>query len=51
MQTVAIPHTDIVVPRLSYGCMRIAGSWDPAKITAENRADGRKAVHAAFEAG
>jgi predicted oxidoreductase len=31
--------------------MRIAGSWDPAKITTENRASGRKAVHAAFEAG
>ena len=31
--------------------MRISGSWDPAKITEENRAAGRKAVHAAFEAG
>ena len=51
MLTVAIPHTDLVVPRLSYGCMRIAGSWDPAKITAQNRADGCAAVHAAFEAG
>lgn len=51
MQTVAIPHTDFIVPRLAYGCMRIAGSWDPAKITAENRAAGRCAVHAAFEAG
>lgn len=51
MQTVKIAHTDIVVPRLSYGCMRIAGSWDPEKITSENRAAGRAAVHAAFEAG
>ncbi len=51
VQTVAIPHTDLVVPRLAYGCMRISGSWDPAKITAEDRAKGRIAVHAAFEAG
>ena len=51
MQTVAIPHTDLIVPRLAYGCMRIAGGWDPERITPEDRAHGRAAVHAAFEAG
>lgn len=37
--------------RLGYGCWRIAGSWDPAEVTAESRAAGRKAVIAAYEAG
>lgn len=37
--------------RLAYGCWRLAGTWDPAEITAESEERGRKAVHAAFEAG
>jgi predicted oxidoreductase len=31
--------------------MRISGGWDPGKVTAEDRARGRKAVLAAWEAG
>lgn len=37
--------------RLSYGCMRIAGTWDPKAFTPEMDAKGRDAVIAAYEAG
>lgn len=37
--------------RLAYGCWRVAGSWDPAKVTAESRAAGHRAIMAAYEAG
>ncbi len=37
--------------RLSYGCMRIAGTWDPKAFTPEMDAKGQEAVIAAYEAG
>ncbi len=37
--------------RLAYGCWRVAGTWDPAEITADLRAAGRQAILTAFEAG
>lgn len=43
--------SDLSVGRLSYGCMRITGAWNPADITPEKRAAGKQAVLAAYEAG
>ncbi len=37
--------------RLAYGCWRVAGTWNPAEVTPETRAAGRKAIIAAYEAG
>ncbi len=37
--------------RLAYGCWRVAGTWNPAEVTAESRAAGRRAILAAYEAG
>lgn len=37
--------------RLSYGCMRIAGTWNPAEVDADKEAKGEAAVIAAYEAG
>jgi len=51
MQTQTIGKSDLTSTRLAYGCMRIAGGWDPAQVTAEDRARGRRAVIAAWEAG
>jgi predicted oxidoreductase len=51
MKTQPIGRSDIVSTRMSYGCMRISFGWDPGKVTAEQRANGRKAVIAAWEAG
>jgi predicted oxidoreductase len=51
MKTLRIGKSDLVSTRLAYGCMRIAGGWDPAKVSADDRARGRRAVIAAWEAG
>lgn len=39
------------VSRLAYGCWRVAGTWDPGKVTPARMAAGRKAILAAVEAG
>lgn len=36
---------------MSYGCMRISGTWNPAEVTAEHRKAGKAALLAAYEAG
>jgi predicted oxidoreductase len=46
-----IGTSDLVCGRLSYGCMRIAGTWDPKAISPEMWARGEAAVVAAYEAG
>lgn len=51
MQTVPLGVSSLLSSRLAYGCWRLAGTWDPAEITPESEARGRKAVLAAFEAG
>lgn len=37
--------------RLAYGCWRVAGTWNPAEVTPESRAAGKRAIIAAYEAG
>src|SRR5438105_13420550 len=51
MQTTLLGVSSLRSSRLAYGCWRIAGSWDPAEVTAETRAAGHRAVIAAYEAG
>ena len=51
MQTIPLGVSSLSSSRLAYGCWRIAGSWNPAEVTAESRAAGRRAVIAAYEAG
>src|SRR5206468_11478266 len=51
MQTIQLGKSSLTGSRLAYGCWRIAGSPEAAKVTAETQAAGRKAVIAAFEAG
>jgi predicted oxidoreductase len=51
MKTQRIGRSPLASTRLAYGAMRIAGGWDPARVTAEDRRRGREAVVAAFEAG
>jgi predicted oxidoreductase len=46
-----IPLSSLSVSRMAYGCWRIAGTWDPAEVTAASQTAGRKAVLAAYEAG
>lgn len=51
MRTQCIENTDLEFSRLAYGCMRIAGTWNPTEITAERDEAGQQAVIAAYEAG
>lgn len=51
MNTQRIGLSDLNSSRLSYGCMRVAGTWTPSDITSEMREKGKKAILAAYEAG
>lgn len=46
-----VPLSSLSVSRMAYGCWRIAGTWNPAEVTAASQSAGRKAVLAAYEAG
>src|SRR6267378_1706104 len=51
MQTIRLGVSDLTCSRIAYGCWRVAGAWNPAEVTPESRAVGRKALAAAYEAG
>lgn len=51
MKTLNLGPTSIKVSRLSYGCMRIAGSWDPNAVDEAAVEAGVQAIEAAWEAG
>jgi predicted oxidoreductase len=51
MQDLPIGVSLLRSSRLAYGCWRVAGTWNPAEVTAESRAAGRRAILAAYEAG
>jgi predicted oxidoreductase len=51
MQTMLLGVSSLRSSRLAYGCWRVAGSWDPGKVTLESRAAGHRAITAAYEAG
>ncbi len=51
MKTSILPHTDLSVSELIYGCMRIRGSWSPDALTEEEIAAGLRSVRAALDAG
>ncbi len=51
MKTQLLGKSKLKSSRLSYGCMRISGTWDPKDYTKELEAAGKKAVLAAVDAG
>jgi predicted oxidoreductase len=51
MQTIPLGVSLLTSSRLAYGCWRVAGSWNPAEVTPETRAAGKRAIIAAYEAG
>ena len=51
MKTQRIGQSTLTTPRMAYGCMRIAGTWEPKEIGQTHRARAKAAVLAAFEAG
>lgn len=51
MQTVKLGVSSLVSSRLAYGCWRSAGTSNPAEVTLESEAAGRRGIIAAYEAG
>jgi predicted oxidoreductase len=51
MKQQRIGKSDILSSRLSYGCMRVAGTWNPAEIDQAKKDKGKQAILTAYEAG
>jgi len=51
MKTYSIANTDLIVSRLAYGCMKIAGPARPDPLTPGDVAAGVASVQAAFDQG
>ncbi len=51
MRTIQLGVSPLKSSRLAYGCWRVAGTWNPAEVTPDSRAAGRRAIIAAYEAG
>jgi predicted oxidoreductase len=51
MKTVPLGTTELRSTRLIYGCMRIAGTWDPGEIDQRRRREAFAALEAAVDAG
>lgn len=51
MKTCRIPHTDLEVPRIAYGCMHLSRAWDDTAITATEISATLKLVETALEQG
>ena len=51
MKATSLGVSSLVSSRLAYGCWRVAGTWNPAEVTPDREAAGRRAIIAAFEAG
>jgi predicted oxidoreductase len=51
MKTVALGVSSLVSSRLAYGCWRVADTWNPAEVTPDREAAGRRAIATAYEAG
>ncbi|QOV92073.1 aldo/keto reductase [Humisphaera borealis] len=51
MRTQLIGRSPLVATRLSYGCWRLVSTMNPAEVTPDREAEGRRAVIAAYEAG
>jgi predicted oxidoreductase len=51
MKTYRIPHTDLTVSRIAYGCSDLGGSSYDKPLDADDRASAERLVHTAYEHG
>jgi predicted oxidoreductase len=51
MQAIRLGNSSLTFSRLSYGCWRLAGTWNPGEVAPEGEAVGRRALQAAIDAG
>jgi predicted oxidoreductase len=51
MKTIPLGNSVLRTTTLAYGCWRLAGTWKTEEVTPSSRAQGRRAILAAYEAG
>lgn len=51
MKIRTLANTGLETTRLAYGCWRLAGTWDQAKVTPADLERGKRAIHVAYDAG
>src|SRR3989442_1604993 len=51
MKKIPLGQSSLTCSRLTYGCWRIAGAWNPAEMVSGAEAAGARAILAAYEAG
>ena len=51
VKTISLGVSSLTSSRLAYGCWRLAGTPGPGRVALEDRAAGRRAVAAAYDAG
>ncbi len=51
MKTYHLPHTDLEISRLAYGCMTLGGEWSSAPLTAADRTRAARLIDLAREQG
>lgn len=51
MKSYRVPHTDLDVSRIGYGCMNLGGSWDDAPLGKAERSRAAQLVATAIEQG
>ncbi len=51
MKSYRIPHTDLDVSRIGYGCMNLGGSWDRTPLTKTERSRAAGVIATAIEQG
>jgi predicted oxidoreductase len=51
MRTIELGNSGLRSSALAYGCWRLAGTWNPDEVTPDIEKAGRRAIHAAYDAG
>jgi predicted oxidoreductase len=51
MKTYSLPHTDLLVSRIAYGCMNLGGSWDTSPPSSDIRKRAALLIQVALDQG
>jgi predicted oxidoreductase len=51
MKTYNVPHTDLAVSRIAYGCAMLGGNWDKEAVSAEAIAKAVRVINTAYDNG
>lgn len=51
LKRMGIPHTELVVTRIGYGCLEIGGDFKPGALTEPMKSDAMRSIQAAIDEG